>query len=59
MFQRTQRELKLSGSAGLCYRGHGIEIKWICRIMLQGTQRAVKWDLQDNVTGDTKGIEIN
>ena len=26
--------------------------------MLQRTQRELNWDLQDNVTQDTKGIEI-
>jgi len=26
--------------------------------MLQSTQRQLKWDPQDNVTEDTKGIEV-
>ena len=26
--------------------------------MLQTTQRELNWDLQDNVTEDTKGIEV-
>ena len=26
--------------------------------MLQRTQRKLKWDLQDNVTDDTKGFEV-
>jgi hypothetical protein len=45
------------GSAG-CYRGHRGNWSGICRIMLQRTQRELKWDLQDNVTEDTKESEL-